>query len=62
MLQQSPKLALAWETVVASSEPVGLDPMHTYKLYSMGLVQRKDNKVIPRCNLYREYFYRVLSV
>lgn len=62
MLQQSPKLTLAWETVVASSEPVELDSMHIYKLYSMGLVQRKDNKVIPRCNLYREYFYRVLSV
>lgn len=61
MLQQAPKLAQAWQTVVASSEPVELDSMQIYKLHSMGLVQRKDNQVIPRCDLYREYFRRVLS-
>ncbi|WP_442943131.1 AAA-like domain-containing protein [Nostoc sp.] len=34
--------------------------MQIYKLHSMGLVQQQDNQVMPRCNLYREYFCRVL--
>ena len=61
MLQQAPELARAWQTVVASPEPVELDSMQIYKLHSMGLVRRKDNQVMPRCHLYREYFRRVLS-
>jgi hypothetical protein len=47
--------------VVTSAEAVELDSMQIYKLHSMGLVRRLDNHVIPRCNLYREYFRRVLS-
>ncbi|MDJ0744627.1 MAG: AAA-like domain-containing protein [Xenococcaceae cyanobacterium MO_167.B27] len=61
ILQQAPELAQALHTVVASPEAVELDSMQIYKLHSMGLVQRKDNQVIPRCHLYREYFCRVLS-
>ena len=60
ILQQAPELAQALQTVVASPEPVELDSMQIYKLHSMGLVQRKDNQVIPRCHLYCEYFCRVL--
>lgn len=61
MLQQAPELAQALQTVVTSPEPVELDSMQIYKLHSLGLVQRKDNQVTPRCYLYREYFRRVLS-
>lgn len=61
ILRQSSELVQALKTVVASSEPVELDSMQIYKLHSMGLVQRKDNQVTPRCHLYREYFCRVLS-
>ena len=61
ILQQSSELVQAFKTVVASPEPVELDSMQIYKLHSMGLVQRQDNQVIPRCHLYREYFCRVLS-
>ncbi len=60
ILQQVPELAQGLQTVVTSPEPVELDSMQIYKLHSMGLVQRKNNQVIPRCNLYREYFGRVL--
>ncbi|MFH7030971.1 MAG: AAA-like domain-containing protein [Heteroscytonema crispum UTEX LB 1556] len=60
ILQHVPDLALALKEVVTSPQPVELDSMHIYKLHSMGLVQRQDNHVIPRCNLYREYFQRVL--
>jgi hypothetical protein len=60
VLQQGPELAQALQKVVASMEPVELDSMQIYKLHSMGLVEQKDNQVMPRCNLYREYFHRVL--
>lgn len=61
MLQKCPNLAQALKLVVNSSEPVELDSIQIYKLHSMGLVQRQDNHVIPRYNLYREYFQRVLT-
>jgi hypothetical protein len=61
ILQQNPELALALKKVVNSAEPVELDSMQIYKLHSMGIVRRQNNYVIPRCNLYREYFCRVLA-
>jgi transcriptional regulator with XRE-family HTH domain len=61
MLQLAPELAQALKKVVASMELVELDSMQIYKLHSMGLVQQQDNQVMPRCNLYREYFHRVLT-
>lgn len=42
--------------VIHSFTPVELDPIETFQLYSIGLVTKKDNKVEPRCQLYREYF------
>jgi AAA-like domain len=59
-LQSSPTLLEAFRQVVASSEPIELSSMNTYKLHSMGLVQQHNNQVKPSCRLYREYFYRVL--
>lgn len=56
----SESLKQAFKEVVTSSEPVELDSMQIYKLHSMGLVRRQDNQVRPRCQLYREYFRRVL--
>ncbi|MBH8567027.1 AAA-like domain-containing protein [Nostoc sp. CENA67] len=58
--EEAQGLKEALTKVVTSPEPVELDSMQIYKLHSMGLVQRKDNQVMPRCNLYREYFRRVL--
>ena len=60
LLQQKQSLAESFKQVVLTDEPIELNPMQIYKLYSMGLVQLQDNQVIPRCNLYREYFSRVL--
>ncbi len=59
-LQAIPALAEAMKQVVTAPNPVELDSMQTYKLHSLGLVRRQDNYVTPRCNLYREYFRRVL--
>lgn len=60
-LQKYPELALALKQVVTSPEPIELDSMQIYKLHSMGLLQRQNNYVTPRCNLYRQYFRRVLG-
>ncbi len=61
VIQECPKLAEALKIVVNSPEPVELDSIQIYQLYSMGLVQRQDNHVTARFNLYREYFCRVLT-
>ncbi|MDY6899929.1 MAG: AAA-like domain-containing protein [Cyanobacteriota bacterium] len=60
ILQKSPELAEAFKIVVNSSEPVELNSIGIYKLHSMGLVETLDNCVRPSCNLYRDYFQRVL--
>lgn len=60
-LQQTPELAQMFRQVVLSPDPVELPSMQIYQLYSMGLVKRLNNQVMPRCNLYREYFGRVLG-
>jgi hypothetical protein len=59
-LQQSPALAQSLKAVVASPEPVELNALEIYKLHSMGLIKERMNRVVPTCNLYREYFQRVL--
>jgi hypothetical protein len=61
ILQQCPSLLQSFQQVVTNSNPIALDPMQIYKLHSMGLVTRRNNDVMPRCNLYRKYFRRVLA-
>lgn len=61
LLQQTSELAQMFKQVVLSAEPVELNSMQIYQLHSMGLVKRLNNHVVPRCNLYREYFSRVLA-
>jgi hypothetical protein len=60
LLQQAPDLAQAFKQVVTSTAGVELDSLKTYQLQSMGLVLLQANQVTPRCDLYREYFRRVL--
>ncbi|HAJ60364.1 MAG TPA: family 3 adenylate cyclase [Cyanobacteria bacterium UBA8543] len=54
-LKQYPDLVSALTRVVMSQTPVELEPVQAFKLQSMGLVQGKD-RVMPSCNLYRQYF------
>lgn len=56
LLDRDRELQQAWQKVISTSQPVELNPRQRYKLYSMGLVQRQGNQVMPRCNLYRQYF------
>ena len=55
-LEQHPQLAAAVKQVVDTPDPVQLKSTQAFKLHSMGLVNLHGNEVIPRCNLYRQYF------
>lgn len=57
-LQNTPDLMQAFQTVLSGSN--SLNPVQAYKLHSMGLIKRHNNQVIPRNDLYRSYFQRVL--
>ncbi|WP_353259448.1 AAA-like domain-containing protein [Prochlorothrix hollandica] len=56
LLQQNPALWQALIQVVQGTEPVSLSPLTLYKLHSMGLIHRHNNRVMPRCTVYRDYF------
>jgi DNA-directed RNA polymerase specialized sigma24 family protein len=55
-LQEHPELATAHDLVIQASIPVELDQQLAFKLHSIGLVTLQGNKVIPSCELYRQYF------
>lgn len=55
-LQEQPELAKALCKVINAQEAIALDSIMTYKLSSMGLVKQLKDKVIPSCELYRQYF------
>jgi AAA-like domain len=56
ILEDYPGLGTAMKKVVVADSPVNLRSEEAFKLDSMGLVVRVENNVIPRCNLYRQYF------
>jgi DNA-binding Xre family transcriptional regulator len=55
-LHQHPKLAAAFKEVVKTDSWVTIESEQLFKLYSMGLVKLSGNEVMPRCNLYCQYF------
>lgn len=56
--KQSSSLMEAFVKVVMADNPVDLDLIQGVKLQSLGLVQLKNNQVIPSCPLYGQYFRR----
>lgn len=60
LLQSHPELLSFWLQIVTASEPVQLEPLTVYSLESLGLVKLVDGGVVPRCELYRQYFQRQL--
>lgn len=52
----NPHLAEAFMQVITATEPVSIETMQAYQLYSMGLIKRVDDKLVPRCQLYQQYF------
>lgn len=59
-LQQQPELAVAMKSIVTPTHPVRLPTIQAFKLCSIGLAHQKGNEVIPRCNLYHQYFHEHL--
>jgi hypothetical protein len=55
-LKDNSELAAALKQVVTAAEPVRLETMQAYQLYSMGLLKRQGDRVMPRCQLYQKYF------
>ncbi|NJL02453.1 MAG: diguanylate cyclase [Spirulinaceae cyanobacterium SM2_1_0] len=54
-LNQRPELRAAMQQVL--TEPgITLDAIAAYPLESLGLVERRDNRIYPYCDLYRQYF------
>ncbi|MGI2904522.1 AAA-like domain-containing protein [Tolypothrix sp. VBCCA 56010] len=58
-LKQHPELMDAIAQIVSTTKPVQLEPILAFKLKSMGLIAWENNRVILRCNLYREYFHQL---
>jgi GGDEF domain-containing protein len=60
MLQEEPRLADALSEIIAATEPVKLEPLVAYKLYSIGLVNLEGDRASVSCELYRLYFQQQL--
>jgi hypothetical protein len=59
-LRQHPPLMGAFRKVVMANESVKIDPELEFQLYSLGLVIMQGHGIVPRCELYRQYFHRYL--
>lgn len=55
-LSQHPELAEAIQEVMLSNGAVKIKPVHGFQLHSMGLVTLQGDDVMPRYDLYRQYF------
>jgi hypothetical protein len=60
-LEDHPDLGTAIRKVMAADAPVMLRSEEAFKLDSLGLVEREENKVRPRCHLYQNYFLQRLA-
>jgi transcriptional regulator with XRE-family HTH domain len=55
-LQEQPELAQTLDNIISATEPISLAPVLAYKLSSLGLIERSGDKVLPSCELYKQYF------
>ena len=56
ILHRNAELAAAFGQVLAHQEPISLESESAFKLHSLGLVKLQGNGVVPRFELYRQYF------
>jgi len=63
-LTDNPKLSAIYLKVLKSSQPIQIDTLLAYQLYRMGLIKwsPENNAVIPRCELYKQYFMPRLTI
>jgi transcriptional regulator with XRE-family HTH domain len=60
-LLANPGLIRTYTELVTTKESLVIDPIHAYKLESLGLITFDSDRVLPRCQLYRTYFAKQLS-
>lgn len=56
ILNENFALKASFKEVIFCGEAVQIDGLKSRKLYSMGLIVKQGNLVMPRCPLYRQYF------
>lgn len=61
-LKQHPELMNAFREVVQANNWVKIESIQLFKLHSMGLVKLRGNEVMPRCDLYHQYFRDCLEI
>lgn len=60
-LLANPGLIRTYTELVTTKESLVIDPIHAYKLESLGLITFDGDRVLPRCQLYRTYFAKQLA-
>jgi len=61
-LQENPRVAKTYTEVLAAKQGISLNSIEAYKLESLGLIRLEGDRVLPRCELYRTYFAKQLSI
>ncbi|WP_088889491.1 AAA-like domain-containing protein [Leptolyngbya ohadii] len=61
-LENDETLLAAMKQVIAEDQAIAIKTSEAFKLTSMGLVRFEGSKVVPSCNLYRQYFRERLGV
>ncbi|KAF3884901.1 MULTISPECIES: AAA-like domain-containing protein [Nostocales] len=62
VLQEKPTLIRAYTQLLEAEQSIALSPIEAYKLHSLGLVAYVGERLVPRCELYRAYFQKQLSI
>ncbi len=60
-LLANPGLIRTYTELVTTKASLVIDPIHAYKLESLGLITFDGDRVLPSCQLYRTYFAKQLS-
>ncbi|MBD2493821.1 AAA-like domain-containing protein [Nostoc sp. FACHB-280] len=61
-LQDNPHLVEKYTDIVTATGSISVDPVDAYKLESLGLICFDGDRILPRCELYRNYFQKQLSI
>jgi len=61
-LESDETLLAAMKEIIAVDQPIAIKTSEAFKLTSMGLVLFQGSKVVPSCDLYRQYFRERLGV
>jgi AAA-like domain len=55
-IKKQPELAIAVKQILSSEPTSHLEPIIVYQLDSLGIIRIEGNRVMPSCELYRQYF------